>query len=424
LSWPWHSAPRCLTRLTASTGQSHALCWCAIQVVVPSTARGRMGALLSHLSCACGDRKFGAPESVVLQLHGSGESVFRKLYDIQEELGRGNFGTVYACTKLGAPNPRQANICVKVAPLRGGHPTRIAKLCEVDRRALLMNVFELDHANLVRYHRFVSSDDTLYVVMERCRGPDLEDHRIDCGGFLPVESVRLLALQVLSALAAVHAMGIMHRDVKTENLRFADPTCQTVKLLDFGFAKPAQAEKQQHTVTGTLIYAAPEVFDGLYGNACDVWSAGVVLYLLLTGQVPFNTSDVSILRSMHRDPVLTGESLLRGDRWKAVPRGGRNLIRSLLVVDGDARLSAATMAETAWLLAPTGLESEDGACTPQTPLFRSGSTSCINKLKRTNFFVWNVAEERQVDEGTDGGLSPNSDGASPRDMNHFVVGHP
>eukprot|EP00747_Dinoflagellata_sp_TGD_P043947 gnl/TRDRNA2_/TRDRNA2_142981_c1_seq2.p1 gnl/TRDRNA2_/TRDRNA2_142981_c1~~gnl/TRDRNA2_/TRDRNA2_142981_c1_seq2.p1 ORF type:complete len:277 (+),score=32.50 gnl/TRDRNA2_/TRDRNA2_142981_c1_seq2:111-941(+) len=236
--------------------------------------------------------------------------------------------------------------------------------------------------------------------MERCCGPDLLDYVEECGGQLSVSTVRSLANQMLGALEAVHAMQIMHRDIKPENFRFHDVEADTLKLLDFGAAKPSNGTPSCHTITGTLLYAAPEVFDAMYCHSCDLWSIGVVLFLLFSGQMPFDTSDALILRSMFKDPVLTGSGLFRGVRWTQVPSGAKSLVRGLLTVDPSQRLSARAALEHRWLSngdQMTGLHRNETSSTDSLKSLGvkseglKRSSNSLNELKRS-YYVWNLAD--------------------------------
>lgn len=329
-----------------------------------------------------------------LQTDGGRED-FERLYSIGEKIGEGGFGQVFKCKDLHSPRGEDgAPLCVKIVPLHGRHSPRVARLCEDEKRELLYHLFRMEHPNLVHYHRFVQTGEALYTVMDRCCGPDLVDYVAGNKDQLPIDVVRSLGTQILLALVAVHAVGIMHRDVKPENFRFRDATTDTLQLLDFGFAKPSGAAPGQHTVTGTLLYAAPEVFDGFYSCSCDLWSAGVVLFQLFSGEPPFATSDVGILRSLHRDPVLAGDALFRGAGWEAVPVSAKHLVRGLLTVDVGARLTAAEASEHAWL---SGAAAEPAS--PVQSALRRCSDS-IAELKRT-YFVWNLADGGDSDSEAD-----------------------
>lgn len=305
-----------------------------------------------------------------MELVGSGSDTFRDLFNIEDEIGRGNFGKVYACTEVGKLLGN-GDLCVKVLLTNNSRKT--------DERDVMIKLHDLDHPNIVRCHRFISTNEAHHIVMDRCRGPNLADHLEEYGTFLSVNRVRLLGRQILGALAAMHSMGIMHRDVKIENLRFSDTKCQTLKLLDFGFAKLGTSEAARHTVTGTLLYTAPEVFDGVYGSACDVWSAGVLLYILFAGHAPFDSSDILIMRSMHRDPVLTGDSMFRGERWRQVSGCGHDLIRSLLTVDAAARCTAETALRHNWFAERNHITLEGR---PSKMPLRDQSVSSLVRVKR------------------------------------------
>lgn len=349
----------------------------------------------------------------MLEVEGSeGEKVFDSLYVVGEKLGEGTFGKVYACSPLpGAPQgPRRGEpTCVKMVPRTGRHGNRGSKILQ-DEKTELLRLYELlEHPNIVRYHRFVLTSDMLYIVMSRCEGPGLMDYVEATGTLLPMDapsgpSARGLARQMLSALAAVHAIGMMHRDVKPDNFRFQDREGDCLQLLDFGAAKPdAKDSPAAHSVTGTLLFAAPEVFDAFYCRSCDLWSVGVVYFLLVSGHAPFETSDVTMLRSMHRDPVLTGDSLLRGEQWKSAPHGARELARGLLEVDPSRRLSAAAALQLPWLRQDGSQDEADLELDSARshPLVHSNSRSASITDLRRSYFVWNLADCNSSDNEDD-----------------------
>lgn len=314
-----------------------------------------------------------------------GAAEFEAMYRIGEEIGKGSFGRVYACCELGRPlKEKESALCVKVVPTSG------RRRQESVGRTLLSVLQSLDHPNVIRMHHIMHSRDTVYILMDKCDGPELLDY--DAGevgnGMMDLETVQRLASQMLSALALVHSLRTMHRDVKPENFRFQDHKATTLKLLDFGSAKMSSGKRESHSVTGTLLYAAPEVFEGFYWYACDVWSVGVVLFLLISGQLPFESSDVNVLTSMHRDPILTGSCLLRGERWNQVPSDARALVRGLLSVDPAKRISASAALQHTWLTKEYG--SSMSRAGSATSLRLCHSKSSLVDLKRT-CFNWNLA---------------------------------
>jgi len=335
------------------------------------------------------------------------DNEFETEFSIGEKIGQGHFGRVFQCSCHGESTLNQRTLCVKVVSSHGNDH----EACAVDLQQLL----NLEHPNLVRCHRVIQTGSALYTIMDRCCGPDLANYLTSNGGRLPMETVRPLLQQMISGVAALHDLGIMHRDVKPENLCFTDAMAETLQLLDFGLAKhcrsddrgssnhgDATAAPSQHTIVGTLLYVAPEVFDGFYGGRCDMWSVGVVAYELCAGQQPFNTSDVHILRSLHRDPVLTGSSLFRGAVWDAAPLAAQSLVRGLLSVDQYERLSPAAALEHSWF-AGTGEAAAEQATAPSRTVSGLGRRPApsVEQLKRTTAFAWNLADYSESDSEDD-----------------------
>lgn len=360
---------------------------------------GRLGVL--PRSCR-GMLSEGSDLGLLLDLEGTSET-FEDYFRFGDRIGEGTFGKVYACAPIGEAVSEDDACCVKVVATQGRHAGREAKLPDEEKLRFLALFDSLQHPNIIHYKRFIQSADSLYIVMSRCMGPDLVDHIETAGGALSLAAVQDLGRQILSAIALVHSHGMMHRDIKPENFRFRDPSASILQLLDFGAAKPSDTTPKAHTVTGTLCYAAPEVFDGVYCKSCDLWSAGVVLFVLVSGQLPFQSSDVTMLRSMHRDPVLTGDCLFRGERWHQAHRDAKNLVRGLLTVEPCARLTAAGAQEQRWLCSAegdcgevSGQQEEDHAKLAGdvdesvSSLRRVGSSKiALADLKRS-YFVWDL----------------------------------
>jgi len=301
------------------------------------------------------------------------DSAVQELYTIGDKIGEGSFGKVFQCKDRFAA-PDGSPLCVKVMPLQGRHqPRSVAKSSLEERQYLYSALLRWRHPNIVRYSKFILTDDSLHVVMERCMGPNLADFMTMNNDNLEVPSVRTAAEQMLSAVATVHESGIMHRDIKTENFQFHDAAATRLQLLDFGFAKHSPRVPMEHTITGSLIYAAPEVLGGIYDHGCDLWGVGVVLFQIFAGYAPFDTSDVNILRSLHKDPVLTGDSLFRGIVWKRMTKPGKDLIRGLLTVDGSLRLSAEAALEHRWFKDAVAAGEEEA---------KLGSFRSLTQLKR------------------------------------------
>lgn len=127
--------------------------------------------------------------------------------------------------------------------------------------------------------------------MELCKGGELFDFLIQSGSFTE-ELAATYCRQMLSALSYLHAHNIAHRDLKPENFLIVDDFDNThIKLIDFGFAKNMSVNNGMNTRAGTAYYISPEVLTGIYTEKCDVWSIGVILYMMLSGYPPFDGQD-------------------------------------------------------------------------------------------------------------------------------------
>ena len=154
---------------------------------------------------------------------------------------------------------------------------------------------ELDHPSICRVIDIFEDHKKFYFVQEYLSGGGLFDSLITNVGFTENASATIIR-QILSAVSYLHSKKIAHRDIKPENILFESNDALNVKLLDFGNSRQMGENDAMHGVYGTAFYVAPEVNKGDYDEKCDVWSIGVILYMLLSGNPPFNgNSDIQIL---------------------------------------------------------------------------------------------------------------------------------
>jgi calcium-dependent protein kinase len=126
----------------------------------------------------------------------------------------------------------------------------------------------------------------------------------------------------LSAVAYLHTKNIAHRNIHPENVLFQSNDALNVKLLDFGSSRKMGENEPMHGVYGTAYYVAPECLVSDYNLKCDIWSVGIILYMLLSGKPPFNgSSDVEILEEVKR-----GEYSLEGNAWDQISDDAKNLV--------------------------------------------------------------------------------------------------
>eukprot|EP00930_Biecheleria_cincta_P047851 TRINITY_DN33249_c0_g1_i1.p1 TRINITY_DN33249_c0_g1~~TRINITY_DN33249_c0_g1_i1.p1 ORF type:complete len:636 (+),score=115.54 TRINITY_DN33249_c0_g1_i1:119-1909(+) len=205
---------------------------------------------------------------------------------------------------------------------------------------------DMDHPHIVRLERVYESDLEVKLVMEKLEGGELFDC-LQQRSRLEEREVARLMRQCLLAVAYMHGQGYLHRDIKMENLIFTRKGSQDLKLIDFGFATHWDGVNGLSERCGTLCYAAPEVLAGSYTSKCDMWSIGVVAYMLLTGSPPFHGDDQAI-----RNKLLTGK-LDVSRSFLALPRPAQDFVHALLNPNPVERLSAAQALQHPWILACT-----------------------------------------------------------------------
>ena len=189
---------------------------------------------------------------------------------------------------------------------------------------------KLDHPNIVKYYEAYESDKYIYLVMEYCEGEELFDKlsALDAEP-LTEANAKVLMKKLLQAINHCHANNIAHRDIKPENIMFKEQNGEFtgIKLIDFGLAQ--SAEQAISDMVGTPYYLAPEVLKKQYGIKCDIWSMGVIMYILLSGYLPFaGGSAPEVFKK-----IQSGEFSFDQEEWTSISESAKNLIRKMLVLD-------------------------------------------------------------------------------------------
>lgn len=207
---------------------------------------------------------------------------------------------------------------------------------------------EMKHIHIIRLYDFFVEPSTYYLVMERMRGGELFD-RIVAKAYYNEKEARDTCKILLEAIEHCHRHKIAHRDLKPENLLLlSENDDSAVKIADFGFAKKVLEPCSLTTQCGTPGYVAPEILEGTpYDERADMWSVGVILYILLGGYPPF-------IESTQRDlfrKIRKGEYEFHEEYWGTVSREAKHLISSLLTVDPVTRLTAKDGLSNPWITA-------------------------------------------------------------------------
>jgi calcium/calmodulin-dependent protein kinase I len=264
---------------------------------------------------------------------------FDELYRLKGVLGTGAFSTVREGFHRSNANMSYAVKCINRK-----------KLSEEDEAALLDEVSilkELKHAHIIRLFDFFEEPSTYYLVMERMRGGELFD-RIVAKAYYNEKEARDTCKIVLEAVCFCHDNHVAHRDLKPENLLLlSDMDDSAVKIADFGFAKKVYEPNSLTTQCGTPGYVAPEILEGTaYDERADMWSVGVILYILLGGYPPF-------IESTQRDlfrKIRKGDYEFHEEYWGTVSSEAKELISSLLTVSCTDRLTAQQALQNSWIL--------------------------------------------------------------------------
>lgn len=203
----------------------------------------------------------------------------------------------------------------------------------------------LDHPNITRLIEVYEDEAAIHLVMELCTGRELYE-RLCTNRRYTEEQGKKVVYEMLSAINYCHQHCICHRDLKLENWVYSNVSEDApVKLIDFGFARIFTPGVPMTAMHGTVYYVSPEVMDGCYREKCDIWSIGVIAYMLLSGSPPFNGSyDHEILVKIKRAAYS-----FQGPRWQGVSPEAIDFISKLLKKDPEQRMSAASALQHPWL---------------------------------------------------------------------------
>ncbi|XP_043566484.1 calcium/calmodulin-dependent protein kinase type IV isoform X4 [Chiloscyllium plagiosum] len=203
------------------------------------------------------------------------ESALEDYYEIEAELGRGATSVVYQCRQKGTEKPFAVKMLKK---------TIDKKIVRTEIGVLL----RLSHPNIIRLKEIFETLTEINLVLELVTGGELFDRIVEKGYYSEKDAASAVK-QVLEAVAYLHENGIVHRDLKPENLLYASPTPDALlKIADFGLSKITEEQVTMKTICGTPGYCAPEILRGYaYGPEVDMWSVGVITYILLCGFEPF-----------------------------------------------------------------------------------------------------------------------------------------
>ena len=243
-------------------------------------------------------------------------------YDIIKTLGEGSFGKVFEIKHKNTGEIRASKQILKSVFKKN--------LKQFVRE---MNILmKIDGPHVVKLYEIYEEERFIHIVMEECEGGQLSDRIIKIiskGKFYTEREVAKLFQQIMSAIAYCHDNGIAHRDLKPENILYINKgECinESIKVIDFGLSRIFH-DKKMNTKVGTPYYVAPEVLLKKYNEKCDIWSAAVILYMILSGEIPFNgENDKEIYNA-----ISNYEYNFNSPHWKQISPSVIDLIKKCLV---------------------------------------------------------------------------------------------
>ena len=220
------------------------------------------------------------------------------------------------------------------------------------------------HNNIIKLIDLFENSETYFIVLDYMQGKDLFDYIQKRGFSLPEQRVQDLTYQIALGVKYLHEFGIVHRDLKLENIMMSDSSDQAVpKIVDFGLAKIIGPSNTASEPFGTLGYVAPEVLRKQpYTFSCDVWSIGCIIYALLSGSLPFDhESQKETIRMTLEDKLVFDLAC-----WDNVSSTAKDLVTKLLIKDPKQRISLdAAMAHPWFDLARNKYQTPSGTSSTQ-----------------------------------------------------------
>ncbi|KAH6762636.1 calcium dependent protein kinase 1 [Perilla frutescens var. hirtella] len=306
----------------------------------------------------------------------------KEFFSMGKKLGQGQFGTTFLCVEK-ATGVQYA--CKSIAKRK----LLTDEDVEDVRREIQIMHHLAGHPNVISIKGAYEDAVAVHVVMELCAGGELFDRIIQRGHYTERKAAELTRT-IVGVVEACHSLGVMHRDLKPENFLFVDQKEESLlKTIDFGLSMFFKPGEKFHDVVGSPYYVAPEVLRKRYGPEADVWSAGVIVYILLSGVPPFwAESEQGIF-----EQVLHGDLDFSSDPWPSISDDAKDLVRKMLIRDPKRRLTAHEVLCHPWVQV-------DGVA-PDKPLdsavlSRMKQFSAMNRLKKMALRV--IAESMSEDE--------------------------
>ena len=266
------------------------------------------------------------------------KSLFDK-YEVKQKIGKGKFGLV----KAGINKETKKPVAIKIMAKKNMDKSDM-ELAKVEIDILKIS----QHPNIIKLYDVFENENYIYIIMENCSGGDLlsyfEYHEYE----LPEPKVCEIIHKLSMAVYYLHSYGIVHRDLKPENILMTDLSATAdIRLLDFGLSKIIGNDEKCTEPYGTLSFVAPEVLQGKpYDKSVDIWSIGIIAFLLLCGYLPFDDkhSEREIARQTIQDPVPYDNKI-----WSKISPEAKQFVDGLLQKKPEKRYTIKEVLEHPWI---------------------------------------------------------------------------
>ena len=259
-------------------------------------------------------------------------------YHILKKLGKGSFGSVFKVKHKITGEIRAMKMIKNILSSNSN---------KIDNKFLreIQVLKNLEHPNIIKVYEYYIDEEYHYIITELVTGGELYDTIVKFQRFNEKKAAYIMR-QILSALNYLHSRGIVHRDIKPENILVEEQSKKSkikhgedeinIKLIDFGASNYFKTNQILTLKIGSPYYIAPEVLNKCYNEKCDIWSAGVVLYVMLTGNFPF----VGQTTQQLFENIKTGKYNISGKEYNAISQNAKDLIKQMLELNAMKRISA------------------------------------------------------------------------------------
>ena len=262
-----------------------------------------------------------------------------KSYEIKDIIGQGRYGAI----RVGYHKIKNRYVAIKIVNKKS--------MSESDMQNIRHQIEILKIANneyVLQLLDLIENESYLYIITELCKGGDLYSYLNQRSFKIPEANAAKLIYKLAKSVSFLHTIGIIHRDLKPENILMTDMTDEAdIRISDFCICKRIEPNETSKEIVGTLGYMAPEVLMGMdYNFSADVWSIGIIAYLLLTGYLPFDDeeSDKEVIRK-----TLFESIPFDNDSWKNISNTAKEFIKKILIKDKEKRMTIDDILKDQWL---------------------------------------------------------------------------